>query len=172
MLVQTPHITFLIGLGGIAALRACAELSLQRNAEAFDDVQIGIRLCESIKNEPLLISLLVRYSLSNSTLQPIWEGLVRHQWTEEQLAKFEAKLAPINFPANYQLALRGERILFLFPSLDNLQQRPADFATELYRAIGASPDSIKAKISLLCSAPHLPDGAIGTRSPQAAVSMT
>jgi hypothetical protein len=143
---QAQHYSLLLGLTNIADVRACAELALQRGADAFDEALIGIRLCDSIKNEPFLISLLFRFSLGNAMMQPLWEGLVRHQWSEGQLADFEAKLASINFPANYQLALRGEKLLFFFPSIDNLQKQPAKFAAELFGAIGAPPDSAKVQI--------------------------
>jgi hypothetical protein len=42
------------------------------------------------------------------TLQPIWEGLAEHKWTDAQLAALEAELAKLDFPAAWRLSMRGE----------------------------------------------------------------
>ena len=43
------------------------------------------------------------------TLQPIYEGLAEHQWSDAQLAELDAELAKLDFLADYELSMRGER---------------------------------------------------------------
>jgi hypothetical protein len=42
-------------------------------------------------------------------MQPIWEGLAKHEWTDEQLAELDSALAEMDFLADYDFSMRGER---------------------------------------------------------------
>ncbi len=42
-------------------------------------------------------------------LQPVWEGLADRQWTEADLGLIESELGKLDFRADYQFAMRGER---------------------------------------------------------------
>ena len=130
-----PHLQLLRSFGQISRLRAVSEISLHQPGAAFDDTLIGIRLPEAIASEPILISLLVRVALANDFIDPIWEGLVLHQWDDKQLAAFETRLAPINFAAQYEASIRGERNLFTFPTIDLIRKNPA-----LFQKIAGGPE--------------------------------
>ncbi len=104
-----PHITVLLNLSRIAALRAVAELAEGDTEAAHGDVLLGLALEESLREEPLLISPLVRAASLETCLQPLWEGLARRQWNEAQLASLDAALQRADFIAAYQSAIRGER---------------------------------------------------------------
>jgi len=67
------------------------------------------RLLESMRGEPILISHLVRAASLFITLGPVWEGLADRQWAEPDLRVIESELSKLNFPADYELAMRGER---------------------------------------------------------------
>jgi hypothetical protein len=41
-------------------------------------------------------------------LQPVWEGLAEHRWSDQQLAALDAELAKPDFLADYKLSMRGE----------------------------------------------------------------
>jgi len=45
------------------------------------------------------------------TLQPVYEGLAEHKWSNAQLADLDSELAKLNFLADYEFAVRGERAL-------------------------------------------------------------
>jgi len=62
-----------------------------------------------VREEPLLISQLVRLAQLNLTLNPLWEGLADHRWNDAQLAGFERQLGRFDFLADFQYAMRGER---------------------------------------------------------------
>lgn len=107
--ILLPHLAALKRCSQVLELRASAELENNQNDKALDDVKLMFRLADSIQNEPFLISHLVRIALTSITLQPIWEGLVKHKWSDAQLAELDHELAPLNFLNDYGFTMRNER---------------------------------------------------------------
>ena len=99
-------------------LRAIAELAGGQNSKALDDVKLMLYLNNSLRNSPFLISHLVRFAIVAINLQPIWEGLAEHKWSDEQLVALEAELAKVDFLADYGFIMRGERA-FAITSFEN-----------------------------------------------------
>jgi hypothetical protein len=99
-------------------LRAVAELADGQSAKALDDVKLWLRLNDSIRNSPFLISHLVRMAIMNMVLQPVWEGLAEHKWSDEQLVTLDAELAKMDFLADFEFTMRGERA-FAIASFEN-----------------------------------------------------
>jgi hypothetical protein len=90
-------------------LRAVAELADGQSAKALADVKLMLYLNNSLRNSPFLISQLVRMAIVAYELQPIWEGLAEHKWSDEQLVALDAELGKLDFLADYGFAMRGER---------------------------------------------------------------
>jgi hypothetical protein len=90
-------------------LRADAELADGQSAKALDDVKLMLYLNNSLRNSPFLISHLVRMAIVAIALQPIWEGLAEHEWSDDQLAELDSELAKIDFLADFGFIMRGER---------------------------------------------------------------
>ena len=90
-------------------LRSLAHLANDDPEAALADIRMGFFLAESIREEPLLISQLVRLACLQITLQPVWEGLKEKQWNAEQLADLEKQLAAIKLLKGYQISIVGER---------------------------------------------------------------
>jgi hypothetical protein len=65
-------------------------------------------LADKVRTEPILISHLVRIAMVQLMLQPIWEGLAEHKWSDAQLAALDAELAKLDFPAAWRLSMRCE----------------------------------------------------------------
>ncbi|MBI3851079.1 MAG: hypothetical protein HY298_12500 [Verrucomicrobia bacterium] len=107
--ILLPHLASLKGCTLTLRLRAVAELQAGQTEKAFNDIQLMLRLIESIRAEPFLISHLVRIAMLQIALQPIWEGLADHKWTDAQLAALDAEVGKLDFLADYQLSIRGER---------------------------------------------------------------
>jgi hypothetical protein len=99
-------------------LRANAELADGQSKKALDDVKLLLYLNNSLRNSPFLISQLVRFAIVSYDLQPIWEGLAEHNWSDEQLAALQAELAKVDFLADYGFIMRGERA-FAIKSFEN-----------------------------------------------------
>jgi len=90
-------------------LRACAELAAGRSDDALADVKLSLYLADSFKNEPFLISYLVRLACVQIALQPVWEGLAEHAWSDTQLHELQAWFQPYDFVADLKQSLDGER---------------------------------------------------------------
>jgi hypothetical protein len=90
-------------------IKACAELASGQNENALEDVKLVLYLTDSVKTEPFLISYLVRIACVQFAIQPIWEGLAEHRWTEAQLQQLQARLEPYDFLADLQGPSHAER---------------------------------------------------------------
>jgi tetratricopeptide (TPR) repeat protein len=99
-------------------LRANAELADGQSAKALDDVKLLLYLNNSLRTSPFLISHLVRAAIVPYELQAIWEGLAEHKWSDEQLISLDAELSRLDFLADYEFVMRGERA-FAIASFEN-----------------------------------------------------
>ena len=95
----------------VLQLRAIAELQNGQSEKAAADVKLLLYLVGAFRSEPFIISHLVRFAMTEIGLQPIYEGLANHQWTDPQLVELDAELAKLDFLADYQLSMRGERAM-------------------------------------------------------------
>ncbi len=69
--ILLPHLARLKRCGQVLQLRAIAELQNGQSEKALDDVKLMLRLADSIRTEPFLISHLVRIAMLQIALQPI-----------------------------------------------------------------------------------------------------
>jgi hypothetical protein len=122
--ILLPHLATLKRLCQILQLRAAAELALGQNDQGFEDVSLIFRLADAIRNEPLLICQLVRISELQIALQPLAEGLARHQWSEPQLVAFEQRLLQLDFCADGRRALEGQRAFLGCGLIDWVRRSP------------------------------------------------
>jgi len=110
-----PFASLLLHLGSMKycaqtlQLRALAELELGEPAKALDDIKLAFRLIDSSRQEPFLITHLVRIAELQIALQPIYQGLARHQWSDGELVEMQNELAKLDFLADCQRSMRGER---------------------------------------------------------------
>jgi hypothetical protein len=125
----------------IVTLRSVAELAEGKVEAAHGDLLLGFALEEALREEPFLISALVRAAVLEIILQPLWEGLARHQWNEAQLVALDAALQRPDFVASFQLAMRGERLIFTTQALDAIKKQPALLwaMTEISKNPGEGP---------------------------------
>jgi hypothetical protein len=123
-----PHLAGLKAGAIYLSLHSVAALKAGDRQTALTDVKLSFRLLESIRGEPVLISYLVRMAMLQWTLQPIWEGLADRQWTEAELNLIQTELGKLDFLADYQFAVRGERACHLW-AVDYLR-RAGLFALE------------------------------------------
>src|ERR1700677_537805 len=107
--VISPHLPPLRELANLYTLRACAELQAGQADKALEDVRTIFRLADSVKDEPLMISQLVRETMWLRGVQVVWEGLGSEHWTDTQLRVLQADLANADFLKDLQLAFQGER---------------------------------------------------------------
>ena len=118
-----PHLQAVRSTLVAAALRSVAASAAGRTNEAFADAQLAFRLADTLRDEPVLISHLVRLASQSIALRTMWEGLVDHRWTDAQLAHWQADLAKLNFGVELRHAMAGERA-FGNRALDFLRRKP------------------------------------------------
>jgi hypothetical protein len=106
--IMLPHLAVLKSCAQMLQLRAVAHLQNGKANQALADVQLGLQLTDKIHTEPILISHLVRLAMAQLMLQPVWEGLVEHKWSDAQLVALEAELGKLNFCADYRLGMQCE----------------------------------------------------------------
>ena len=119
--ILLPHLAALKKCALVLELRAIAELQNEQSGMALDDVKLSLRLTDSIRTEPTLISHLVRIAFLNLAIQPVWEGLTEHKWSSAQLAELDRELARLDFLSDLQFSMRGERA-FALGEIDNLEK--------------------------------------------------
>jgi hypothetical protein len=122
--ILLPHLAGLKRSSRVLQLRALAELQNGQSEKALEDVKLILRLSESIRTEPFLISHLVRIAIVNIALQPVWEGLVAHQWSDAQLGGLDGELAKVDLLADYHTAMRGELVLCEIGNIEYLRRYP------------------------------------------------
>jgi hypothetical protein len=144
-----PYLAALKRCTQLLQLRAIAELADGQNAEALDDVKLLLYLDNSIRNSPFLISGLVRMAMLQYTLQSIWEGLAQHKWSDEQLVVLDAELAQIDFLADYEFTMRGERA-FAIASFEN--QRRTRESISGFVTLQGNSELVTNKLTLMPSA--------------------
>ncbi len=107
--ILLPQLAVMKKLGGIFQLQASAELALGQSGPALADTEMTLYLADAMKDEPFLISKLVRIALLKTALQPVWEGLAGRQWSEAQLAELQQRLGRTDLLTEYGNSVRAER---------------------------------------------------------------
>jgi len=130
-------------------LRTVAELADGQGDKALDDVKLFLYLSNSLRSSPFLISCLVRMAIANIALQPIWEGLAEHKWSDEQLVALETELAKMDFLADYEFVMRGERA-FAIASFEN--QRRTRESISGFVSLQGNGDLVTNNLTLVPSA--------------------
>jgi hypothetical protein len=108
--ILLPHLARVKAAVQLVSLRASAELAAGDGAKALEDVRLGLRLADSLKDEPILISFLVRIACLQIITQPVWEGLTEHRWNETQAAALQSRFSGYNVQREYESALKAERV--------------------------------------------------------------
>ncbi|MGO8930637.1 MAG: hypothetical protein ACLQU3_27585 [Limisphaerales bacterium] len=106
--ILLPHLAPVKGCAVVLRLRSLAELDAGQSEPALADISLALRVAEKIRSEPFVISHLVRIAMLQITVQPLWEILAQHRWTDAQLSELDQQLAALDFVADYQRAMRAE----------------------------------------------------------------
>jgi hypothetical protein len=133
----------------VLELRASAELADGQSEKALDDVKLLLYLNNSLRSSPFLISHLVRMAIANIALQPIWEGLAEHKWSDEQLVALDAELRNLDFLADYEFSMRGERA-FAIASFENQRRTRENISG--FTTVQGNSELVTNKLTLMPSA--------------------
>jgi hypothetical protein len=123
--ILLPHLAVLKHICQILHLRATAELAVGKRAEAVSDISLMFRIAEASRDEPILISQLVRLPMLYMALEPIADGF--GQWSEPELKTFQEQLQRLDFCADMKRSLDAERVLFGGGVIEFLRREPDKF---------------------------------------------
>jgi hypothetical protein len=107
--ILLPHLAKVKAVCQRLQLRASAELASGQSDKAMDDVKLSFYMIDSVKNEPFLISYLVRIACLHIGIQPVWEGLAEHRWTDAQLQELQAHFGQFDLIKDLKTELDSER---------------------------------------------------------------
>ena len=107
---QMEHQAFLKTVQQHLKLRATAHLAAGETDAAFAVATNALNVAELLREEPLLISQLVRMAQFALVISPLWEGCMEHRWSDAQLAGFQERLARVDFLSGLVRAFEGERV--------------------------------------------------------------
>jgi len=93
----------------VFALRMRAHLAVGDSAAAYVDFQDGLQAYRALREEPVLISGLVRVANLYVLLGAVGDGLRARTWHAAELRQIEADLAAIRIWDDWRLALTSER---------------------------------------------------------------
>ncbi len=106
--ILLPHLAAIKQCSQVLQLRALAELQNNQSDKALGDVKLMFHLVDSVRTEPFIITHLVRIAVFQIALQPVYEGLANHQWSDAQLAELDSELAKLDFLADFNFSVSGE----------------------------------------------------------------
>ena len=119
-----PHLTELIHANEALQVRCAARLATGQTNLAAEDVDSAWRVAELLREEPFLISQMVRDRQSRAAAGTLWQGLAFHTWNDADLARWQNLLARIDYRKGLAAAFEAERLL-AFNFLDGLIASPA-----------------------------------------------
>jgi hypothetical protein len=130
--ILLPHLAFIKQTCQLLRLKASAELAAGHSEQGLQDVLLALRVVDSIRNEPVLISQLVRVAGLEIAMQPIWEGLAAHRWSDAQLQSLQGALQQLDFIADLKHCLEAEKVWGnLTIALFRDKQSPVSFSSLL-----------------------------------------
>jgi hypothetical protein len=124
--ILLPHLSSLQRLTEILQLRAFAQLVSGRTEEAFADVKLMLYLSNATRDEPILMSQLVRLSQMHLVLEVISVGM--HQWSESQLRYIQQRLDEFDFCADISRTIDSEKVLLGGGMIDFIRRFPKEYA--------------------------------------------
>jgi hypothetical protein len=125
--ILLPHLSVLKQLCQLLQLISSAELELGRTEDAYHHLNLALCLADQCREEPILISQLVRFSKLQLVLLPLAEGLAEHRWSEPQLRALQEKLQHFDFLADTRRSLESERVFFAGTIIDYFRREPGKY---------------------------------------------
>jgi hypothetical protein len=129
--ILLPHLSVLRRVGDVLQLRVSAELATGRINAAAYDVELLLYLAQSVRDEPIMVSQMVRMWQARQVIHCIAEGM--GQWSDQQLRNFQERLQQFDFCVDMQRALDAERVFFGGGMIDFVHRNP-----EMYDALMGS----------------------------------
>ncbi|MDL5055068.1 hypothetical protein QQ056_16135 [Oscillatoria laete-virens NRMC-F 0139] len=122
-------------------LRALQSIEANDRDNAFKETKAGFDIVNHMQSDIYLVPCMINTTLFMTAIQPYWEGLERHFWTDQQLLGFQNVFKRINFENNYIKSMREDN-LFAF-SLAGMSVEDLYYACHPVRRISSFKDNIR-----------------------------
>ncbi len=104
-----PQLSVMKNLTVLARMSAVAHLAKGELPQAFEDVKLAFRIADSLREQPILVSQLVRVACLAIAVDAAWEGLSKQAWSDAQLRELQDLAASFDLLKDYGSTIRGER---------------------------------------------------------------
>jgi hypothetical protein len=91
------------------AMRLTLHAAAHDGNTAFEDLRGMLRLAEALKDEPTLVSAMIRVSIAGLAADCIWSGLNENVWDNKTLGRIDELLTNLNLVATYRFGFETER---------------------------------------------------------------
>jgi hypothetical protein len=119
-----PHIAKLKTVSQRLSMATLDDLHDGQLDAAAANLEALLTVPETLREEPVVISQLVRIAVAAIAFNATWEALQADGWSDEQLASFQRHCETIEFMAPVQRALEMERALAL-DTFERVRRSPA-----------------------------------------------
>jgi len=106
-----PHLARLKSVSQILSAAALEDLHQGQPESAFAKLNGMLALAQAEKDEPILISQLVRIAITHLTFAATWQVLQHDGWTDSQLTELQTAWADLTFLHEMEKALSMERAI-------------------------------------------------------------
>ena len=110
--MSLPHISDNLTVSQILAALALQQMRQGNTAAAWRTIEISFRFADTLRDEPLLISQLVRLSQQSIAIKAMKDAAAISAPSEDVSQMLQKQLSLFNGEKSAALALNGERILF------------------------------------------------------------
>ena len=104
-----PHLAKIKGVAQRLSAATLCDLHHSELSEAAANLDALLRLPEVVRDEPLIISQLVRIAIAAIAVGPTWEALQAEGWTDEHLVRLQAGWKSLEFLQAMERAIEMER---------------------------------------------------------------
>jgi hypothetical protein len=141
-----PHVSALMQATKVYRLAVAAHLARKESLEAYGYIRDALRVYEAMRNEPALISGLVRIGIIERIAASVREGIANGGWQPAELENIQRDFAGISITDDWRFALNSERAL-VNTALSELHTRSDHFLARLAGDVfgnqpGQSPPSV------------------------------
>ena len=108
---DTAYLSVIRQLVQVIRLQASARLQNGDTEGAAEDIDLMFRLANSVRQEPLVISQIVRSVMLRILMQPLWEGMQDQRWSAAQLDRWRDEMQGMHLLEDFQMSVLGQRAL-------------------------------------------------------------
>jgi hypothetical protein len=142
--ILLPHLGSVRNVCRRLQLKACAELAIAHSDDALADIRLMFRLIDSIRDEPFLISHLVRVACLQLAVDSVWEGLAEQRWSDAQLQELQVRLQSCDLVGDVRRPFEAERTAGIVVA-DLIRKHGLGYFTGSFG--GGSPSSSDARVA-------------------------